>query len=173
MGTLLDSMKDKMGADKVEKIRPLIGTASRFVDIPAKMVPMMQEKLCGGLEVNLPQGMKEKAGFEVLLINKPGIDQAEFFYDSVSEHHFDVVIRVLNVAEATKALVDKRVDQKLAGGPLRRGLGNVVKKVGEKHALNSFPRRIGTVMEHGLVEYMEDAGVGLQVTQHFKMSDGS
>jgi|ERR1712137_684880 len=170
---MLESMKgDKISESHAQMIQPWLASTSRFVDLPAKIVPKVEEKMCRLLEERIPTSIAEKTGcLDVLLINRSTTEQAEFFFDAMGVHRFDVIVTVLNVKEALPKLIQKRIKSRWGSGPLRRAAGRVVSKVAG-NSERVFARRAGAVMQAGLTEWLEDHGLGVEVTQTFHTKEG-
>lgn len=128
--------------------------------------------MCRLLEERIPKGIAEKTGcLDMLLINRSTSEQAEFFFDAMGVHRFDVIVTVLNVKEAVPKLIQKGIKTRWGSGTLRRAAGHVASKVVSKSD-RVFARRAGGVMQAGLTEWLEDCGLGVDVTQTFHTKEG-
>merc|ERR1711874_645344 len=128
-----------------------------------------------GLETKMPEQMYEKAGFKLLLINKPSSQQADFFFDAINPHHLDVDFQVLNKADMAPKLAKENV---VANHPraklLGKMLGNVAAKASSKAPDRVFAKKVATKLSNLLPDMLAEIGVTLHVVETLvgKSSDG-
>lgn len=162
------------GTEMTEKLQGFVGVARRLGDVDRAILPRLQLKLMSGMEAMIPAMMKEKARMELLMITRTSAEQADFFFDALQPHHFEAEFKVLNKAEAVKALVKERAEKQFGRAKwLGQVAGNVAKSVVMHMPDKIFGRVVARRLAARVPRYMAEAGVVLSVTETFLGADNS
>merc|ERR1712232_822838 len=124
------------------RLRPFVGVVKRMHDLESSLVPIVQQRIQQVLEANIPAMMHQKAGFELLLITKKSSEQADFFFDALMPHQFELSIKLLNWAEVAPRIIQQRAAEKMGHGRLVGHASGMVAKAVVSHAMNTQGNRL-------------------------------
>jgi len=110
---LVKLIETAQGTEVANKLRPLVGMARRMDDVEKRLVPTVQAHMMQAMETEIPKMMKDKLGFELLMIMKTSGQQADFFFDALTPDRFEVVFMILNGAEVFPKLAQQNAQQRV------------------------------------------------------------
>jgi len=170
---LVKLIETARGTEVANKLRPLVGVARRMDDVDRRLVPTVQAHMMQALEAEIPKMMKDKLGFELLMIMKTSAQQADFFFDALTPDRFEVVFMILNGAEVFPKLAQQRAQQRVGqGNVFGHAAGMVASHVASK-APGELLARVGSKrLATFMPEYCARLGVTLTVTQGFISEHG-
>eukprot|EP00928_Gymnodinium_smaydae_P039633 TRINITY_DN27031_c0_g1_i1.p1 TRINITY_DN27031_c0_g1~~TRINITY_DN27031_c0_g1_i1.p1 ORF type:complete len:413 (+),score=78.47 TRINITY_DN27031_c0_g1_i1:55-1293(+) len=175
---LLKLLEKAKGTEFAAKVAPLIGVARRFRDVDRAVLPKVQHQMMLKMEKDIPAMMWEKLRFKMLMICKQSAEQADFFFDALTPHKFEVVFKVLNRQEAAPRLAKERTKQYF-GDKVGRGkhLGKVAGAVASKLVARApdevFGKLIARRLSFVLPDFLACVGVAMVVTDGFVAPDQS
>lgn len=171
---LMKLLEKAKGTEFAARLSPLIGAARRIADIDRRIIPKIHQQMMLKMETEIPGMLKEKAGFKMMMITKPSSEQADFFFDALASHKFEVAVEVLNRAEAAPRLAQQHAEEKF--GPAKL-LGKAAGALASRAVSTASDKMFGKLVARRLLKLlplkMADAGVTLVVTEAFTDADQS
>lgn len=168
---LLESMKGtKMSAELTSVLRPVLGISRWFCDVDAKVRPIVQTKMMAAMEEKIPAALDEKIGLELMMINKPSAEQADFFFGAVSSHRCDVILTGADVAVVGPKLLETRVEEQKRGRLLAKAAGFVASHARSPQQI--YSKRAPGVFLHCLEAWLSKRGIVCETAETFVAKDG-
>lgn len=171
---IMKLLEKAKGTEFATRLSPLIGAARRIADIDRRIIPKIHQQMMLKMETEIPSMLKEKAGFKMIMITKPSSEQADFFFDALSPHNFEVTIEVLNRAEAAPRLAKEQAQEKFGSAKL---LGKAAGAVASRVVSTASDKMFGKLVARRLLTLlplkMAEVGVTLVVTEAFTDADQS
>jgi len=170
---LVKLIETARGTEIAKKMRPLVGVARKMDDVDRRLVPTVQAHMMQTLEAEIPKMMRDKLGFELLMIMKTSALQADFFFDALTPDSFEAGFLILNGAEVFPKLAQQKAQQRAGHGNLfGHAAGMVASHVASKAPDAMLARVASKRLASFMPEYSARLGVTLTVTQGFISETG-